>query len=94
MVDIKEVERLQKLSKLNFSEGDKEKIAKELESIIDFANKVNEASSNATEGVVELNENALREDIIEESYPQQEILKNANCAENGFFVVERSVVKK
>lgn len=75
----KDVEYVANLARLYLDEQQTEKMTLELGAIIDFANKLSELD---TEGIPEtahvLNlKNVFREDIVKESYPREEILKNA-----------------
>jgi len=84
-----EVLHVAKLAKLNLSEEETEKLCKDMESIIEFANTLNELD---TEGVVPTAHarpmsNAFREDVVKDSYDKDEILKNApDLDEDGFAV--------
>jgi len=75
----KDVEYVANLARLYLDEQQTEKMTLELGAIIDFANKLSELD---TEGIPEtahvLNlKNVFREDKVKESYPREEILKNA-----------------
>ena len=88
-----EVLHVAKLAKLNLSEEETLKLQSDMESIIEFANTLNELD---TEGVVPTAHarpmsNRFREDIIRESYDVEQILKNAPEAEDGGFAVPKVV---
>lgn len=84
-----EILHVAKLAKLNLSETEADSLCSDMENIIGFANTLGELD---TEGVVPTAHarrmvNAFREDVIKESYPVDEILKNApSCDEDGFAV--------
>ncbi len=88
MVTKEELMDLATLSKLNISDGETEKLLKDMEEIIKFADTINSASSEgvAFDNINEL-QNVYREDDIIESYPQSEILNNAKTQEDGFFCI-------
>ncbi len=79
------------LSKLEIKEQEVDEILKEMENIITFAQKINDAKV-LDETVENLNdlENVLREDEVVSSYPQEEILKNAKTKEDGFFYLRNT----
>ena len=88
-----EVLHVAKLARLNLSEEETEKLQSDMESIIEFANTLNELD---TEGVVPTAHarpmsNAFREDVIKESYDREEMLKNAPESEDGGFAVPKVV---
>ncbi len=81
------------LSRLKFSEGEAEALAKDMESIIGFANKLNELD---TEGIVPTAHaipmsNAFREDVVKPSFDRDEMLKNAPSALGGGYTVPKVV---
>ena len=82
-----------KLARLNLTDSESERLTKDMESIIGFADKLNELD---TEGVVPTAHaipmsNAFREDEVLPSYDNELIIKNAPHAEDGCFVVPRVV---
>ena len=88
-----EILHVAKLARLNLSEEETEKLQSDMESIIEFANTLNELD---TEGVVPTAyarpmSNAFREDVIKESYDREEMLKNAPESEDGGFAVPKVV---
>lgn len=79
------------LSKLEIREDEVEDILKDMENILAFANKID--SAKVYEGDLDkINdlENVFREDIVEKSYDQDEILKNAKTKEDGFFYLKNT----
>ena len=79
------------LSKLYLGEEEIENIRKEMDSMINFANEINNLDAKC-EKLPEINNisNAFREDEIVESCPQEEILKNVNGGREGFFYIKKS----
>lgn len=82
-----------KLARLNLTDSKAEKLSLDMESIIGFADKLNELD---TEGVVPTAHaipvsNAFREDEVVPSYDNALIIQNAPHAEDGCFVVPRVV---
>ncbi len=94
MVSKEEIITLSKLAKLKFTDEEVENFTKEMDEIIDFANRINAMSSDAEEvvdKVVALED--LREDCVVESLPQEKITSNVDSID-GFFPVKRSNVKR
>lgn len=85
-----DVEHIAKLSKLSFEGEKKEKIERELESIIAMVEKLpaNEAELNeaSTDEIME-----LREDEIKNSLSRDELLENAPSVKAGCIVVPKTV---
>ena len=89
------VEKLADLSRLKFDEAAKESIKADLQSMIQFVEKLNELD---TTGVLPLlhmsdNVNILRDDVIKDSIERSEGLKNAPVQDGVFFKVPK-VIKK
>jgi len=83
------------LSRLKFDEAAKESIKADLQSMIQFVEKLNELD---TTGVLPLlhmsdNVNILRDDVIKDSIERSEGLKNAPVQDGVFFKVPK-VIKK
>jgi aspartyl-tRNA(Asn)/glutamyl-tRNA(Gln) amidotransferase subunit C len=92
-VSIKDVEYIAKLAKLEFNETEATKMAKELNSILDYMNKLNELDTSKVEPlshVIDL-KNVFREDKVKESLPVDEILKNAPSKTDEFFRVPKVI---
>jgi aspartyl-tRNA(Asn)/glutamyl-tRNA(Gln) amidotransferase subunit C len=94
MITKKEVENLAKLSKLKFTQEELENFTKDMAEIIDFADTINQNIggdfASADENVAEWD--SLREDEVQPSLPNEEILSNAD-GEDGYFVVRRNCLK-
>ncbi len=88
-----EVLHVAKLARLKLRDEEAEALSAEMESIIGFANKLNELD---TEGVVPtahaipLN-NAFREDVVKPSFDRDAMLANAPSAEDGGYSVPKVV---
>ncbi len=87
-MDIEMVRYLSKLGKLNFTDEELEKVAKEMTGIIEIMDAVKEI--DITYEPLKDNHNVylngLREDRPIESFPTEKILKNAVSSENCFVV--------
>ena len=92
-ISTKDVEELSGLAKLRFSDLEKEKMAKELDQIVIYVEKLNELDTEnvePTSHVVNL-KNVLRNDEVEEWLQRREALANAPSAKNGYFCVPKVI---
>lgn len=88
-----EVLHVAKLARLKFTDDEAEALAKDMENIIGFANKLNELD---TEGVVPTAHaipmsNAFREDVVKPSFDRETMLANAPSQEDGGYTVPKVV---
>ena len=93
MVSHEDVIQIARLAKLSVKEEELDAITEEMQSIIDFADAINNAPTDGEEfdNINNLS-NAFREDVVVESYPTEKILENANdCADDCFLVKKRSL---
>lgn len=93
MIDKETVKKVAFLARLELSEEEIEKFAKELEEIEKAFSKIREVDTENVEPSlhpIEL-KNALREDTPKESLPQEIALKNAEHKEQGYFKGPRIV---
>lgn len=90
MVTKDEVRKIARLSKLNLSETELESLTKDLTEIVAFADTISE-TVDETGDFDNINglENVFREDVVEESLPQEEILQNRSGGERGYFCVRK-----
>lgn len=89
------VDKLSRLSRLQFSEQDKQAIRTDLERMIGFVEKLNELELTGIEPLLHMSRevNVLREDIVKGSVSRTEALKNAPAKDEQFFLVPK-VIKK
>ena len=92
-VDIKTVERIASLSKLEFSEAEKQEFTCDMNRMLDF---VEQLSHVDTEGVKPLiymleEEAELRKDEVVQSITQAEALKNAPDRDSDFIKVPKVI---
>lgn len=87
-MDLDMVRYLARLSKLNYSEEELAKVAKDMTSIINIMDTIKDIDIKydpfADNKNIYLND--LREDISAESFPTEKILANALNSENSFVV--------
>ena len=89
------VEKLANLSRLKFDEAAKESIKADLQSIIQFVEKLSELDTTGVPPLLHMSDNVniLREDEIKDSIERREGLKNAPVQDGVFFKVPK-VIKK
>lgn len=87
-----QIEDIALLAKLNVTEDEIENLTKEMANIIAFADTINSAT-DAGEDFDNINNlsNKFHEDEVHESYSQDEILKNVNGGEDGFFYIKKKI---
>ncbi|MDD3437743.1 MAG: Asp-tRNA(Asn)/Glu-tRNA(Gln) amidotransferase subunit GatC [Candidatus Gastranaerophilales bacterium] len=91
MIDIKDVEHVAKLARLALSEEEKQKFVKQLNSILEYMNELNEVdTSNVApmEHSIKIT-NVMREDTVVVDFSREELLNNAPEEEDGFFRVPK-----
>jgi len=89
------IEKVAHLARLKFDDAEKETIKKDLQRMIEFADKLNELDLENVEPLLHMSEevNVLREDEISGSVSREEALKNAPEHDDKFFKVPK-VIKK
>jgi aspartyl-tRNA(Asn)/glutamyl-tRNA(Gln) amidotransferase subunit C len=94
-IDIKTVERIAELSKLEFDEEGKKSIQNDLSRILSFVEKLNEVDTSGVEPLIYMIEEKgqLRNDEAKNTVSQQEALKNAQKKDSDYIKVPR-VLKK
>lgn len=90
---IADVERIATLAKLDFSASQKEQLAKHLEEIVNYVEKLNELDTRNVEPTshVVAFENTLREDKMECWLTQNQSLENAHRQKDGYFSVPKVI---
>jgi aspartyl-tRNA(Asn)/glutamyl-tRNA(Gln) amidotransferase subunit C len=89
------IEKLAKLSQLEFSDDVKRKMEDDLNKILNFVDELNTLNTDNIEPLVYLNEevNKLREDKLGQHSSKKEALKNAPSKDSDYFKVP-TVLKK
>lgn len=89
MISKKNIKYISKLSKLNFTEKEEEKIIVDLNKIIDSMEKLNELNVENIDMTINpyYMENQYREDEVMESLSLDEVLKNAPNYEDEYIIV-------
>jgi aspartyl-tRNA(Asn)/glutamyl-tRNA(Gln) amidotransferase subunit C len=88
-----EVKHIAKLAKLNLTEEEEISFQKELSSILDYMDKLNEIDTSNVEPLSHpiTVENVFREDEVKKSISREEALKNAPDATEEFFKVPKVI---
>ncbi len=91
MIDIKDVEHVAKLARLELTQEEKEKFTTQLGAILDHINHLNEVDTTNVEPMAHAFpiKNVLREDEAKKEFSRDELLKNAPDEEDGFFRVPK-----
>jgi aspartyl-tRNA(Asn)/glutamyl-tRNA(Gln) amidotransferase subunit C len=89
------VEKLANLSRLRFDDTQKESIKTDLQSMIQFVEKLNELDTTGVEPLLHMSDNVniLREDEVKGSIDRKEGLKNAPVQDGVFFKVPKVIRK-
>lgn len=84
------VKHIVKLANLSLKEGEEKKLERELSSILDYVNKLQEVNTSNVEPTSQITglENVTREDKTKPSLDQEEVLSNAKNKHNGMFKVK------
>ena len=94
-VDDTLVDHLAELAKLEFPEGEKERIRSDLTNIISFVDKLRELNTDGVEPLIHMTDrsNVLREDRVVMEIDHGDALRNAPMADSDYFKVPK-VLKK
>ena len=91
MITQEEIRKIAKLAKLYVSEEEIGDLTEDMARIIAFADTINAAADTQEPfDSIQSLQNALREDVVRPSYPQEEILRNVNGGEDGYFRTKQS----
>ena len=90
MVTREDVLQMARLSKLYIKEEELDALTKDMDNIIAFAEAISTAQCEQTnfDNINNLT-NVWREDVVVPSYDREEILKNAESQDEGYFLVKR-----
>ena len=96
MIDRATIDKLAMLSRIELSEEEKVKIAKDLESILGYVSELSSAPVQEFDTELGPHINIFREDdgIIEPGFYTDKILANAPRTENGYLVVKQIIGEK
>lgn len=82
-----------KLAKLSVDENEIEQLIEDMSKIIEYADSINNIAETVDVEFDNINNivNAFNEDIVLDSYDRDEILKNREGGENGYFAIRKSI---
>ncbi|MCM1114530.1 MAG: Asp-tRNA(Asn)/Glu-tRNA(Gln) amidotransferase subunit GatC [Clostridium sp.] len=91
MITKDEVIKLARLARLDFSDAELDKIIKDMDDIIAFADTINNSVEGDAEKIRNISSTAtpaqeFREDVVKESLPNEKILSNVNGSKGMFCV--------
>lgn len=87
MVDVDEVKRVAENSRIEIDEEEAEEFAEEFENILEMFDKLDEIDTEDVDPAfhpIEV-ETETREDKVEETLDKEEVFKNTDNEEDGFF---------
>ena len=87
------VDYISLLSRLKPEEEEKRKMTAELEKIVSYMDVLNTLDTDAIEPMSHVFpvKNVLREDVVEPSFPREELLKNAPGGDEEAYLVPKAV---
>jgi len=93
MITKEEVLRIAKIAKLSVKDDEIDLLIKDMSTVIEYADLINSVVEDQNNEFGDINNifNAFNEDIVVDSYDRDEILKNREGGENGYFVVRKSL---
>lgn len=92
-IDIKTVDEVAHLARLEFSEDGKAEILNDMNRMLAFVDKLNEMDTNGIEPLIYLTDevNVLREDESKDTLTQKQALKNAPKKDSDYFKVPKVI---
>jgi len=92
-IDIKTVDEIAHLARLEFNEESKKEIQNDLNRMLSFVEKLNELDTDGIEPLIYMtnDRNVLREDTPEVTITQKEALKNAPRKDSDYFKVPKVI---
>ena len=90
-LNIKEVEEIAFLARLNLKEEEKEDFARQLNLVLDYTNRLHELNTDNVEPLTHVLPvyNVFRDDVVCPSSPREEILSNGPLLEDGQYKVPK-----
>ena len=95
-VDIKTVDEVAHLARLEFDASAKEEIVTDMNRMLAFVEKLNELDTKGVEPLIYMTDesNVLREDEVKETITQKEALLNAPKKDSDYFKVTKVIDQK
>ena len=94
-IDIKTVDEVAHLARLEFSEEGKVEILNDMNRMLAFVDKLNEMDTNGIEPLIYMTDevNVLREDEAKDTLTQKQALKNAPKKDSDYFRIPKVLEK-
>ena len=91
MITEKEVKHVANLARLELTEEETQKYAKQLGELLTYVEQMNEVDTSGVEPMPHAMEfvNVVREDEVVRDFTKEELMKNAPVEEDGFFRVPK-----
>ncbi|MGZ3866049.1 MAG: Asp-tRNA(Asn)/Glu-tRNA(Gln) amidotransferase subunit GatC [Bacteroidia bacterium] len=95
-VDIKTVDEIAHLARLEFDANAKNEIANDMNRMLAFVEKLNELDTKGVEPLIYMTDesNVLREDEVKQTITQKEALQNAPKKDSDYFKVSKVIGQK
>lgn len=92
-IDIQTVEKIAHLARLEYSETEKVDLAKEMNKILDWMDKLNEVDTNNVEPLMHMSQeiNVFREDMVSTHLDHKKALCNAPKKDSDYFRVPKVI---
>ena len=93
MITDKTMDEIEILAKLHLTEDEKEKSRQDLQQMLDYVDMLNQLDTSDVEPLTHIFpiNNVLRDDVVLESTPKEELLKNAPKEKDGQFLVPKTI---
>ncbi|TVR41247.1 MAG: Asp-tRNA(Asn)/Glu-tRNA(Gln) amidotransferase subunit GatC [Cryomorphaceae bacterium] len=94
-IDDNTIDHLAKLSRLAFTQEQKEQIKSDLQNILNLVDKLGELNTEGVEPLIHMTEhvNVLRDDVVKESITREEALRNAPKKDSDYFKVPKVIAQ-
>lgn len=89
MITYDELKKLAALAKLSLEGEDMDALAQDISNILEFADVIAQAAVDLPEGDTEMSDWSFRDDILQPSFPVEDILKNAGEQQDGYYVARK-----
>jgi aspartyl-tRNA(Asn)/glutamyl-tRNA(Gln) amidotransferase subunit C len=92
-ITLDDVRHVAKLARLAIRDDELHRFAEQLESILGYVDKLNEANVEGVEPLAHATplHNVLRDDVVEPSLPLEQVLRNAPETDGPFFKVPKII---
>ena len=90
------IDKIAHLARLEFDEGAKSEISKDMNRMLEFIDKLNELNTDGVEPLVYMSHenNVMREDEVIQNIDQKQALLNAPKKDSDYFKVPKMVERK